>query len=273
MKIRQELITPEIAKNWLENNNPHNRNIYQATVQSYARDMKLGLWKTNNQGIGFDKDGNLLDGQHRLSAVVASGKSIEFVIFYGLDKSSRGTIDGGKPRGAGDKLQLDYGITNANLIAAIVRSMFSIVYSRGSSSKFSMGTIKMAIDLYEKEIDMVIRNKKSVPLLGFAPALAGMVFTAKCNPNETMIFAYKYFSGENLNNKSPILAFRNMMLSGTKNKNSGAYRLLVPRAYFLCFNHFLNGTPLKLIRDTNFAQEYFLTKQQSDINKLLSIIL
>jgi len=272
MVIKTELVTPEMAKKWLESSNPHNRRIYPSTVACYARDMMSGLWEFNNQGIGFGKDGTLLDGQHRLSAVIAANMPVRFPVFYGLNKSAQATVDGGKPRGAGDKLQLTYSISNGNLRAAIARSMTTLVYTKGGAGRYSVGTIKKIIDLYEDEINTVIANRKLVPGLVFSPVMAAMVFAAKCHPFDVVEFESLYFSGENLDKMSPILTFRNFMLFYSKNRSGSAFRLISARAFFTCFHHFINDTKIKLIRDTPTFQELFLSKQQGYVNELLAII-
>ena len=55
------LVTPTMAREMMRFNNG-NRELRQATVDDYAWQMKKGLWRISNQGIGFDVDGILFDG-------------------------------------------------------------------------------------------------------------------------------------------------------------------------------------------------------------------
>lgn len=48
-------------------------------------EMQDGKWKLNGKTICFDRTGRLLNGQHRLSAVVRSGVSLTTVVVRGLD--------------------------------------------------------------------------------------------------------------------------------------------------------------------------------------------
>jgi hypothetical protein len=75
-------ITPEIAINLLRRNKPGaNRWIDPATVYYYAQQMARDDWKETGQGILVDKEGWLLDGQHRLYALLISGTAItSFVV-------------------------------------------------------------------------------------------------------------------------------------------------------------------------------------------------
>lgn len=73
-------ITPGMAKEWLANNNNSNRNIKIVAVERYARDMKNGNWELTSSPISFDASGNLLDGQHRLMAIVQSGCTVKMTV-------------------------------------------------------------------------------------------------------------------------------------------------------------------------------------------------
>jgi len=66
------LITPEMAGAMLQKNTG-NRQIRPSVVAQYADQMKRGQWQVTHQPVATDSEGNLVDGQHRLSAIVSSG--------------------------------------------------------------------------------------------------------------------------------------------------------------------------------------------------------
>lgn len=101
MNIAQILVTPNMAKEWLEHN-PNNRPIKMQTVESFVRDMKDGKWLLTHQGIAFDRDGNILDGQHRLTAIALSGVSVMMTVFTDLPREYMVAVDNGTPRSATD---------------------------------------------------------------------------------------------------------------------------------------------------------------------------
>lgn len=76
------VITPEIANEMLKHNFV-NRKINKERVHVYAHDMKNGNWGGVIDGLSlqFDKEENLLNGQHRLRAIIESGVSLEMFIF------------------------------------------------------------------------------------------------------------------------------------------------------------------------------------------------
>ena len=78
-------VTPDYAATLLEKNTT-NRNISQITVKRYAQAMASGEWMQNGQTITIAEDGTILDGQHRLWAVIESGITITFLIVFNVKK-------------------------------------------------------------------------------------------------------------------------------------------------------------------------------------------
>lgn len=105
LRVVQQLVTPDQAMMWLDKNT-HNRTVRQSVVEKYARDMKAGNWHLTHQGILFDWNDVLIDGQHRLWAIIESQSTIEMVVTYGADPTSQEFIDGGEMRQARDVLAL-----------------------------------------------------------------------------------------------------------------------------------------------------------------------
>jgi hypothetical protein len=99
-------VTPEMAQKWLKNNN-FNRPLNQRLVEKYARQMCSGHWQLTHQGIAFDSRGMILDGQHRLCAIVRSGQVIPMVIFLNENINVHESIDGGKTRSLLDVVRLE----------------------------------------------------------------------------------------------------------------------------------------------------------------------
>ena len=87
-----ETIGPDQAEEYLTANRG-NRNIVQAHVAALARDIRNGQWMFNAQPICFSRSGGLLNGQHRLSAVLESGQPIEVLVMRGLPEEAFPTYD------------------------------------------------------------------------------------------------------------------------------------------------------------------------------------
>ena len=119
--MKTMFITPDLARLILSHASA-NRPITENHVTKLARDMVNGFWEQTGEPIKFNEHGKLIDGQHRLHAVVKSGVTIEFVVITGLSVNSQDTMDSGKRRSLGDQLSMrGYKSTN-QLAAAIVLS-------------------------------------------------------------------------------------------------------------------------------------------------------
>lgn len=88
-----ELITPEDAKRLLARTNFRNRPISKKHVNYLADLILAGYWKTNGDTIKLDKSGNVLDGQHRLHAIIKSQKTVMTCVVRNLDQSVFDAID------------------------------------------------------------------------------------------------------------------------------------------------------------------------------------
>lgn len=91
-----ELITPQLAKEYLETQQL-NREVNDKRVSDYANRMRRGEWMLG-QPITFDELGCLIDGQHRLKAVVRCGIPMEFAIMTGIPSDSKQVYDIGQQR-------------------------------------------------------------------------------------------------------------------------------------------------------------------------------
>lgn len=96
-------ITPEMAGKFLTKNTI-NRPLKKAAIAQYKKDMLAGKFIYNGDSIRFDMNGNLADGQNRLTGVVQSGISIISNIETGLPVEAFETIDQGKKRSSADIL-------------------------------------------------------------------------------------------------------------------------------------------------------------------------
>lgn len=112
-------VTPGIAAAWLDKNIKNRRKSTRHISQS-VRDTKTGNWQLTGDSIKFDKNGTLVDGQHRLTACVESDTSFRTLVIYGLEPSTRNVIDTGKSRSNSDVLTMQ-GATNTIGVAACLK--------------------------------------------------------------------------------------------------------------------------------------------------------
>ena len=98
-----ELITPDQAKRMLEKNFDRNRSVSKSKVIEWAREMKNGRWNVGCDAIGFDASGKLINGQHRLHAIVLADRPAHFSVIRNLPYESSATMDIGRKRTASER--------------------------------------------------------------------------------------------------------------------------------------------------------------------------
>ena len=97
-------VTPAQAQKWLEGN-VDNRNLREQRVIHLSQILQRGEWELTGDAIVFDDQDVLLNGQHRLSAVVVTGIPARFLILRGVPAKVQEVMDQGLSRTLGDQLQ------------------------------------------------------------------------------------------------------------------------------------------------------------------------
>jgi hypothetical protein len=92
-----ELITPNLAEALLETNE-NNRNLRKSVVERYASIMTLGDWLLTPEPIVIADTGRLLNGQHRLNAVIKSGVNVRMFVVRNVSEQAFSAIDRGVSR-------------------------------------------------------------------------------------------------------------------------------------------------------------------------------
>ena len=129
-----ERIGPAQAIKFLEANTL-NRSISEARVAQYSSDMENKRWRRTTTPIKFDTNGTLIDGQHRLWAVINSGQEVEFLVAYDCDVEEREVQDIGKGR----TLSPSFGKDNQNW-------SLRVVGAAGGQAQLSDDAVKAAVD-------------------------------------------------------------------------------------------------------------------------------
>lgn len=122
-------ISPALAEMMLARNLGNNRAMRRSKIDRFVHMLKEGRWRLTHQGILFDKTGALIDGQHRLAAIVAAGTAALTWVFFGAESETFALIDSGTPRKRQDILRID-GHVNTVLLSAAAQLTHQI--ERGS---------------------------------------------------------------------------------------------------------------------------------------------
>lgn len=111
-------ITVAIAQDLMTIN--ANRPLRMNRYLRWAKIMSEDKWLPSTDGIGVTKDMELYNGQHRLMAIIESGKPQVFTIFCGLPPETKNVTDTGEIRTAADILD-DLGFKYPTTMAAAIK--------------------------------------------------------------------------------------------------------------------------------------------------------
>lgn len=241
-------VDPETASNWLSRNF-RNRPVNEKHVKELARAIQCGEWKMNAEPIKFSKDGALIDGQHRLKAVVASGKAIQMMAVWGVDNEAFDTMDQGVKRTSGHILHIG-GEKDANNLAAIAR-LYLIVKQNpenpNMSEWFSPQVIEKTVRMNGSLRDALAVGHKIKKIS--TTSIAGAMWALFQEKNRLLAneFIDRLEDGAGLSKYSPIKTLRDALMI-----NKVSQRKLLKRdviAYYIkAWNSLRNGKELRIMR-------------------------
>lgn len=154
--VQKMAISPEMARDWLENCNVINQRLNENHIDCLARDMQSGKWLLTHEGIAFDSRGFLIDGQHRLWAILMSDVTVEMYVWRNIDPHARIAIDCGKKRSMADILTIagKNGDVSKEQVA-VLRVMLGGI---SEVPRLSSSEMSYALNVYEEAIDFAIEN-------------------------------------------------------------------------------------------------------------------
>lgn len=256
MNIQKLLITPSLATAYLEAN-IKNRPVKQPTVLRYVSDMAAGRWKEDTgELIKISKTGVILDGQHRLMAVVKSKTNVYFHVATGLEDSVFDVLDTGSMRSGSDVFNINGVKYNSVLPAMIQLYEFlktSKIVVRGTQ-KNNRHTNAVLLSLYnEKPLFWDNVAKKSYYWYSiFARVLnthtiGGMyAFFSDINQEDADDFMQQLCTGLNITNNT-IGLLRNKIIQdrlSTKKMDTGTRNNLIIKTW----NNYRKGTQLTILK-------------------------
>ena len=224
-------VTPEIAKVILEDYNPDNRNINYIAVDALARDMSNNRWLGHvGDEITFDSNGNLNNGQHRLSAIIKSGTTQQMSFRFGINPDCRLVEGRGRVKQFADYITMTKGKDTQyrNNRAAAVRLLFGFVHDQNRPQVFC-GNAKPTngeLNVIEAEfgdaiydsLKFVMEAKIRNVTIETNAALLHFLFKRSKNGKFADEFFAGLASGANLNADDPRFVVRNRLLADAVSK-------------------------------------------------------
>lgn len=218
MKTEIKIVTPQLAKEMLKRNG-NNRKISHAHVKFLSNEMLTGNWQFDGQPIRFSEGGVLLDGQHRLNAVINSDCAQQFLVVTGIEKGAFKVMDTGKNRSAADIFSVE-GVNYSAATAAACRMVVNFkngLNTTNTANKPSNTDILNFYDINKSRINDCIKLAKTyyedfnkvLPL----SQIAGFMFLfGEKHVTKSEDFFNKLCNGLSLSNEDPIRHLRNKLI-------------------------------------------------------------
>ena len=278
VNVTIERITPEVAEEMLRHNT-HNRHLssnIRLSRGNVFKSMECGEWRLTGESIKFAKDGTLLDGQHRLSACVATGNPFTTVVVRGLEIRSQELMDSGRKRSTSDVLSID-GVKSSRTVAAA--SIVVINYALSADYNFSNNSIQhfsrerqlRFIRDNETELERAVSRTRKCAQVPFAQsAMSGLAFLfGRISGVDTGWFFTDLakISPE----LQPVAMLRQSFINVRMKTNRGADRQLTAAYAIKAWNAYMNGNEINNLqwrkggaRPERFPQIYGMTSEIHD---------
>lgn len=218
--MQRVTIGPDYAARLLDRNEHNRRFSNTSTVfLQLCRALSNGEWQFNGDAIRLDWNGRLIDGQHRLHAVVATGIPIDTLLVEGLDPKSQETVDTGKARSVSDFLTMR-GEKSPTLLAAVAKGRLmaeTLGLKMAISRKATQFTVPEQLTYIDDNPDLrrvtvdAQRLTQRIPLPGSMIGTLLVEFEAR-DKEDSKDFWERLASGAGLEDGHPVLSLRNQLI-------------------------------------------------------------
>jgi hypothetical protein len=259
VRSKVQNVTPKKAADYLERNTA-NRPLSKRTVREFAAAMRRGDWQVTHQGIAFDTTGALVDGQHRLAAIVEAGIPVEMTVFTEVPVGAFDVLDTGKRRNAADALAIE-GEKSAVMLAAMVRTVWlyehrpELAWSGGDAA-VTNHQIVQTLQQHPKLRDFVAVGEQIATATGMikSAAAAASYLVSQASGRDLTPWFDGIIEGVGLVKGDPRLMFRRVMFNHTRKQAGQPLRRRETREhvtlYLKAFNAWATDTRLTQLRYT-----------------------
>ena len=256
MVVSIEDIGPQEAQEILGSRNSSNRPVSKVNQAKITKALTSGEWKLNGTPIRFDSDGTLLDGQHRLHAVVSSGIPIRTLVVRSLPKEVFDTIDTGRIRSCEDILDIG-GHKQARALAPVANALYHYERYKGgvgvSLDKFvTLGDRLRVIKENPGLQESITEVWRSQDIVGTSPSVrcAMHYLLSKIDKAAASDFIQQVMKGTGISEDDPAYVLRQMFSKRASYvKVPGYQRLCFDFAmYIKAWNAYRAGSKIKFLR-------------------------
>jgi hypothetical protein len=252
-----ELFDRAAAEATLANAAP-NRNISNVRIKEMAAQMIEGRWMVTASAIIFNKKGQLIDGEHRIRAVIEADVVVPMLVMRNADDELRAVIDTNRPRSVADLLRIVGGHEHSTKLSSALR-MFAWLFD-GSCSKTWMPFLRAneLVDRHGESLTWAILAAEGHRHINNGPVIGALAFAYPTNREGLEEFARKLGVGARLDEDEPAMVMRNSLLHFDAARNTAAYRYDTALRVLRAAQAQLEGQKLENIRAAEGSRLFFL---------------
>jgi hypothetical protein len=240
------LITPDIAKQMLEENKA-NRKLEADTVTKYSLDMREGRWIDSNDIVRFSDRGVLLDGQHRLSAIIESRAPGYYIVTTNVPHEAAATIGEVKKWTHAQVLARDGEVHAPDLSTAI--GWIWAIETKSPNGARGLSAVKKkqilaAHPSLKKWVGFRAKNKTFKRLFNAPVCAVAALFEEKYGEEKCLKFMRQLSDGSGLEIGDPAHTLREAAMKSDFKKQSSTSIIYASKA----FSAFGRNEKLKMLR-------------------------
>lgn len=218
-------VDPACAERWLAHN-VSNRRQRPAQIKRISEAMAAGEWLNTEDPVKFDEDGNLIDGQHRLRAVIRSGCTVEMTVVRGLPRQVQDVVDIGATRTASDALQVR-GFKHGAMLAATVPIVNWLLNDGGWAASYPRDEVVHWVETHEglaEVVEHAYANRNMLPcqLAPYAAARYASLARSVDFAATDKFYVEQLVDTIGLRHGSPALSTRQYLLSRREDRKGTA---------------------------------------------------
>ena len=258
MRVSNRIISLAEAKKLLKNQK-RNRPLRSSWVNEIAEMMDNGLWAINTgDTIKLTSKNELLDGQHRLEAMLVHGKPKRFLVVSGVPPEAQEMMDLNHCRTAADDLAM-HGFQSCSILASVAKHLMyheeDLIRTTGRVGKNLVRYQPREVRKYvmsRPDIVPAVKLSRGASVTSSAIITSAQFATLYCifgrlSETQRDEFLDKLVNGYGLDIAHPILTLRKLLLKEKTTKNLHFKWSLRYGYFFKTWNLFRMGTRKRVL--------------------------
>ena len=252
--ITLETITPTMAAEWLRGNTV-NRRLVPNHVERLASEMLAGEWRLTGDCIKFAGD-RLMDGQHRLQAVVQSGVTIQCFVARNVDLEVFAVLDTGRTRAGADVLSA-HGYRNVFLTTSVSRMLWYFERKIGSLNGSVTNSAILNLVKRHKELPGFVSDLSTYNFAKTSGVVSSLYWVWLADSGKGEEFLDQFLKGAELKVSNPIYTLRERVINDHMLRSTKSGRRALVAMFFRTWESWLSGKSQVSLRAIRPAGEEF----------------